>query len=620
MKFVSAVVALAAAVGFVLPAVRAVEDVWDYSVQVSSSVAASPARITLTWTQDTHGAPTSYTVSRKALSDTAWGAGVTLAGSATSYTDTGVTPGTAYEYRIVKVAPGYTGYGYIATGLEVALTDHRGTVVLVVDAHVAAPLARELARLEDDLVGDGWTVVRRDVSRDDSPANVKSVIKSIYAADPTNVRAVFLFGHVPVPYSGNLFPDGHPDHQGAWPADVYYGDMDGSWTDSTVDFTETLNANPADAARLSNHPGDGKFDQTALPSAVELEVGRVDLANMPGRTADGRTTLPGEIELLRRYLEKDHAFRHRISNTTRRAILGDYFGTRGGEAFAASGFRSFAPLVGAANIRNLNLEFNGRAGVWLTEASREDYLLAYSCGPGTYTTIAGIGTREHNDGHTTDFVAHNVRGVFNLLYGSWLGDWDTEDNMLRAPLATDYGLVSAWSGRPHWFIHHVGIGETIGFSARATQNNRGVYQTQINSCQNRIHVALMGDPTLRLHPVVPAANLTGTANGAATALSWTPSSDTAIVGYHVYRRTNRHEAFTRLTDAPITGTSFIDNASLPTATYMVRAVKLESTTSGSYYNPSQGIFWSTGVELDANAPVVARADHDRTTVRASHGE
>ena len=74
-------------------------------------------------------------------------------------------------------------------------------------------------------------VLRHDVSRADSPCNLKRIIQADYSSDPAQVRAVFLFGHIPVAYSGNLNPDGHPNHQGAWPTDAYYGDMDGSWTD-----------------------------------------------------------------------------------------------------------------------------------------------------------------------------------------------------------------------------------------------------------------------------------------------------------------------------------------------------------------------------------------------------
>src|SRR5690606_19757782 len=128
--------------------------------------------------------------------------------------------------------------------------------------------------------GDGWLVARSEVSRTGTVPAVKAVIKSRYDESPGNTKAVFLLGHVPVPYSGNVCPDGHgepdpaPHHRGAWPADAYYGDMDGVWTDSTVDHAE---AN-VDGTRNDNVPGDGKFDQSLLVGEhlPELVVGRVD--------------------------------------------------------------------------------------------------------------------------------------------------------------------------------------------------------------------------------------------------------------------------------------------------------------------------------------------------------
>lgn len=600
IRFPSAVRALLLALAATVARASAVDNTWDYSVQVSSVVQASPPKITLTWPAHVDGRAFGYTVHRKTPGAASWGRGTALPGSATSYVDTRVEPGRAYEYRIVKATKAYKGFGYITTGIRAPLTDARGKLLLLVDDTFSASLAPELARLEQDIAGDGWTVIRRDVRRSDPVPVIKHLIRSAYAADPANLKAVFLFGHIAVPYSGQFNPDGHPDHIGAWPADAYYADVDGTWTDHVVDYRQTLNADAADAARISNVPGDGKFDQTLLPSAVELQLGRVDLANMPGRAArGGPATFDAETELLRRYLDKDHAFRHRKTDTPRRAVLGDYFGLRGGEAFAASGFRGFAPLVGAAGIRNLNLEFDGRPGVWLPELARQEYLLGYGCGAGNYTTMAGIGNSNHyHDATTTEFVGHNARVVFNLLFGSWLGDWDHEDDFLRAPLLTDYGLVSIWSGRPHWFIHPLGQGETFGHVTQIAQNNDGHYETQINSAARRVHIALMGDPTLRLHPVVPAADLRGRVEGDAVALAWAPSTDTAILGYHVYRGASIRGPFARLTRSPIATTSFVDVRAARAAghVYMVRAIKLEHTTSGSYENAAQGVFWSAAPE------------------------
>ena len=592
---------------------HAVEGTWNYAVQATASVQTSPAKITLTWLQDTTATPTSYTVFRKAAGATSWGTGTALPGSATSYGDTNVTVGTAYEYQIVGKSSTYSGYGYVQAGIDVPLVENRGKLVLIVDNTHAAALAAELTRLQEDLAGDGWTVLRHDVARTDSPLAVKNLIKADYSADPANVKSVFLFGHVPVPYSGQLNPDGHPDHVGAWPADVFYGDMDGTWTDSTVNYTQTLNTSPTDAARLTNKPGDGKFDQTTLPSAVELQVGRVDLSNMPGLTSwNSPPTFPSELELLRQYLKKDHDFRHGIMKVQRRAIVGDYFGIRNGEAFAAGGFRNAAPLVGSDKITNLNTQYNDQRGVWLPALAAGDYLIAYGCGAGSYKSIAGLGNvGQYNDTNTTEVVSNDMHAVFAMLFGSWLGDWDNQDNILRATLATrTNGLAAVYSGRPHWFMHPMGLGETIGATARLTQNNSGLYRNERNNNANFIHAALMGDPTLRLHPVAPPASLGGTLAGSSVTLAWAPSPD-SVLGYNVYRATSATGPFTRLTSAVLAATTYVDAGAPVGATYMVRAVKRETSPSGTYFNASQGLFWKVGgasgplQSLDTTAPTVS---------------
>jgi len=572
--------------------VKAVEMTWEFSVQASANVQTAPASITLSWPQDQYMLPNSYTVYRKDPNAASWGSGVALPGTATSYVDNHVVVGTAYEYQIVKVTSQYTGYGYLYAGINVPMVDNRGKLLLVVDSTYARDLTNELAQLRQDLVGDGWMVIRLDVSRNDSVASVKDKIKAQYSADPANVKSVFLFGHVPVPYSGDIVPDGHvPNHQGAWPCDGYYGDMDGTWTDSSVNDTG------ADDARNHNVPGDGKFDQSTFPAPLKLMVGRVDLANLPGELwYGGPTTLPSELELLRNYLNKDHQYRTRQFSLPQRAIVGDFIGTRNGEAFAASGYRNFAPFFGAGNVTNVQTQ-----GAWTPTLKNTPYLWAYGCGAGSLASVAGLGNSDSYHNVTTpELYTNDIKAVFTMFFGSWLGDWDGKDDIMRTALALpSYGLASAWSGRPHWFLQHMGLGETIGFGARLTQNNgaNGLYQNQINTAAGQIHVALMGDPTLRLHIVAPPTNLKAATHGNAVALTWMPSRD-SVVGYHVYRA-NNDGTFSRLTTAPISTTKFNDESGVGGSNYMVRAVSLQTSSSGSYYNPSVGTFLAP---LMASAP------------------
>lgn len=552
----------------------------DYAVLVSATAQVAPAQITLEWPQDTYAVPTSYTVSRKPPEAAAWTALATLPGTTLSYVDTNVTLHGVYEYQVAKVASGYTGYGYMLAGVEAPLTEFRGKVVLIVDNTFAADLTQELSRLEQDLAGDGWEVLRHDVARNESVQNVKALIKADYQADPSGVRSVFLFGHVPVAYSGKLAPDGHPDHQGAWPADVYYGELNANWTDTSVTAT-----NAADR-RNWNVPGDGKFDQTLLPSDVDLEVGRVDMAKLPGFALS-------ELELLRQYLNKNHYYRHRIIAPQPRAVVYDGFGVSSGSAFAASGWRHFAASFGPSNIAPIGVS------TWFPTLTGESYVWGYGCGAGSYTSCSGLGT-------TTDFAGNNPRAVFTMLFGSYFGDWDSTNNLMRAALATPGDtLTCGWGGRPHWFLHSMALGEPIGHGVRLSQNNTsgGRYQ-QVNSGSRQMHIALMGDPTLRQHVFAPPTALTAQGDGGQATLHWTASED-PVLGYFVYRATSAAGPFTRITPALIAETRYTDTE-LATGDYVyqVRAVRLETSGSGSYYNSSQAAFASVHVAAQASPTTV----------------
>lgn len=578
---------ITAVVGLTLGQGVLAQSLSNYAVRVSAEVQTNPPKIVLTWPADTNAA--SYTLYRKLRDDTLWDAGTDLAPDATNYVETNIVVGSAVEYHISKV--GLTdGDGYIYAGIGMPLVESRGKVILVVESTQTVSLATELTRLQQDLVGEGWTVLRHDVprmsvdpanissgvwgARSNELANVKALIIADYNADPANVKAVFLIGHVPVPYSGDIYPDQHTDHQGAWPADAYYGDMNGSWPDATVNRTT------ASDPRNCNVPGDGKFDRSTIPSDVELQVGRVDFANLPAFALS-------ETELLRRYLNKDHNFRHRLFTAGRRGLIDDGLGVSTSEPLAANGWRNFAPFFGASN---------SYAGDWLSTLATQSFLWGYGCGGGTYTSCSGVAT-------TSQLAASDTRVVFSMLFGSYFGDWDSQNNLLRASIATtNYTLTSSWVGRPFWFFHHMALGETIGFSTRLAQNNDGYLYWGVGL--NRVvHIGLMGDPTLRMHPVAPMANLVVIASGSSVDLSWNASPD-PVVGYAVYRAADPAGPYTRLNPSLTTGTNYTVAGSAST-NYMVRAVKLEVSSSGSYYNPSQGIFQN--VAAAAGTPGIALA-------------
>src|SRR5215471_8954047 len=150
------------------------DNTWEFSVQVSALVQTSPPRILLTWPQDSYITPSSYTIFRKDLGATSWGVGTTLPRSATNYLDSNVVAGKGYEYQITKTTSQYTGYGYIYSGINIPLTENRGRLLLVVDNTFITSLSNELALLQHDVIGDGWTVTRLIVSRDETVVSVKN--------------------------------------------------------------------------------------------------------------------------------------------------------------------------------------------------------------------------------------------------------------------------------------------------------------------------------------------------------------------------------------------------------------------------------------------------------------
>lgn len=540
------------------------------SVMVYAETQEDPPRITLRWVEDLENS--GFTIYRKAKNASSWGSprGTTLS-TATSWVDTAVVPGQVYEYRVLKSLAGYGGgasNGYVFAGMNVPATHSFGSCILVVDSTFAGDLAFEIDRLERDMEEEGWRVTTLYVNRTDPVTEVRARIQQAASGDNATLRTLFLLGRVPVPYSGNIAPDGHvPDHQGAWPCDGYYGDLDGIWTDFSVNVTD------ASQERNRNTPGDGRFDQSTFPSALELGVGRVDFFNMPAFPAS-------ELELLRRYLDKNHAWRKGMIQATERGLVQNNFPGLA-EGFGQNGWKNFTAMFGADEVHDLP---------YRSTLQNQSYLWSYGCGPGSYTSAGGITT-------TANFVTDSLQTVFTMLFGSYFGDWDNQNNLLRAALATGPTLTNAWAARPNWMFHHMAMGDPIGFAARISMNNNGsTYQSGFGAAG--VHTALLGDPTLTMHNWRAPEQLVVQSAGFAAELSWAPLADAE--GYYVYRQSEGESGYTLLTNQPITATTFTDPCSGEgTIRYLVRATRLRESASGSYYLVGPGA--SATLEADHSA-------------------
>ncbi len=578
----------------------------DFAVMLKAEVQTSPPAIKIGWAKNELA--NQYRIFKKKINDNNWDFGLiaTLDSNTFEFIDNNVQIGIAYEYEVWAFSLGSAGgpfnfwaFGYILTGIDVAEYDQQGNVLLLIDSTLQVPLSNEIIRLKQDLRAEGWGIIEKYVPRTEAfdkaaVKKVKQIIMDEYAKDAANLKSIYILGRVAVPYSGNMNPDAHPDHLGAWPADIYYG-----YTINEMSWSDILVNNPA-ASREANRniPGDGKFDNNIITTDnAKIAVGRVDMFGMKQFLVGEYKT---ETDLIKKYLDKNHKYRAGEMSYTYSGIIDDNFPASGTlEAFASSGWRNFGSLVGAGNVKKAD---------WFTALGTESHLFAYGCGGGSYTSAGGIG-------NTSDFVTKPVNAVFTLLFGSYFGDWDADNNFLRAPLASDpMALTCAWAGRPHWYLHHMAYGYPIGYSALVSHNNTDLYKPNIvytsqypNGVYYTIgmkntHTALMGDPTLRMNPYkvpspanVNAIQLLDNDGKAYVKISWSPAETDENLHYNVYRSKSEFGNYKKINQSPVTTEQFIDDLAGEDfykfdgeLYYMVRTVMLETNNSGRYYNISRG--------------------------------
>ena len=546
------------------------------AVAVHAVIDKSTPSITLKW-EGTADA-SSYQVYRRSLNSTNWGTALaSLSATELEYLDTDVSIGIAYEYSVKKqtttpdpLAGGnINGYGYVSAAIEYTAVQERGTILLLIAKNINDSLPSEIETLAQDMAADGWNVYSEVINATATVTDVDGLIEQ--RNTEVGCDAVYLLGHLPVPYSGLYCedpqyiypPDGHAagdgsPHCGAWAADVYYGVVGGDWTDAD---STTLAARDAN----DNLIGDGKFDNSRIPGTVTIAVGRVDFANLP---VFSKT----EIQLTKQYLDKVHQFKIGATSVQNKGLTKNGFAGLA-EGFSSGAIRDISAICGADAMDSEAI---------FTATETNDYLITYGSGAGWYSSCSGYGV-------AGDFETGNA-GAFNHVFGSYFGDWDSEDNFLRSSLASEkLGFASFWSGRPKWVTHTLALGQTYGDITVKSQNNWQDYDA--NYYQNGTHMSLLGDPSLRHDMLLPVSDLSLTANAGKDAVdvTWTAAAETDLLGYFVYRSHKPNGKYILLNETPVTATSYKDLSPYKgTNFYMVKTAKETTTGSGSYINQSLG--------------------------------
>lgn len=540
----------------------------------------------------------SFQIQRKTLNTNTWDNPLAnLAGTASSYEDTSAKKGTIYEYRILKIKGNVIrAVGYTSAGMSVPLTNYKRNILLLVDSSTYNGIDSTLwIQLKQDYYMDGYGVDLKLVSEYSKPPAIKSTISAWHSVNRGLNNQVLLIGRVPVAYSGTMLaatfdlpPDAHPDHGGAWPTDLYYAEMDGSWPDNaTMTTNVTRDAN-------KNLPGDGKFDPHFIPNDIDIQIGRIDFRILP---AQGKT----DIQLVEQYLNKLHRYKTGQVKVSQRAFISDNFNYLGGEMPMRSGWNNASTIVGINNITN--------TGNYFDSTRAKNWLWANTMGGGSFTNCSGVGNASQ--------FKDSILAVFNVSFGSYFGDWYTTDNFLRSCLASKgLTLTNVWAHRPHWYFHQMAMGTQIGHSVITSQNNETDFSLATgyigsfsgSYLDRRISMNLMGDPALRLRYLSMPGNLTATpaSNNTQVSLNWTASNEPGILGYNVYRTNKKGDIYYAINTSPVTGLTFTDTDPYSgTNYYVVKAVKMETGPCGTYMNSSLGVMAEIGNVNGTNTSITA---------------
>jgi hypothetical protein len=520
-------------------------------------------RIEINWSKASGSNIDPVIIQRRVLGQTdkeSWQKIASVKGIKRFYIDKQVQPGIAYEYRVSRASQKKIETGYWATGRDLPAEEKRGIALVVVDETLAEDLAPRLDRFMLDLVGDGWTVVRRDVPRGDdknAAVNLKAAqklrtwIQDRYNANWLTPHALILIGRIPVVKSGRANPDGH--NRRPLETDLFYADTNGVWLDN----------------------GNGILRHNAIPSDhIEMQVGRIDFSNLD-------STLGDEVFLLKNYFDKNHHWRH--------GHLGDLRQAYGGNKNLSGEINALRNIVGPKDFKK-----GGHHDV----GTQQPWLFGVDFGNWKYEKYTS---------------SNPIKTVFSINFGSNKLNFSRWNNTMTAMLAQRwYGLATGWGGRPAWQLHHMALGKSIGYSHLRTVNNGARSKGGVETLEytptgeypwvNPIWVNLLGDPTLRPFPVEPVKNLRAEVIEDGIQISWAEVDTQAAVQYRVYRALDRFGPYQALNPSELhSGNRYVDSNPVPGSWYMVRAHSLKEVNAGSFFAFSQGAFATVG-----NVPPRAR--------------
>jgi hypothetical protein len=561
---------------------------------VSSKVAANNSNVKIIFHDSLSNTSEPLFVNKRLLGTTSWS---NVASNITPGTghwiDTNVSAGEVWEYQVKRnntwsfASTNYSAVGYTLGALLTDNSVYNGQMILLVAQDIPTNLATKYFRLKKELTNEGWFVNELIVPKatnwdsGNQVVTIKTQIQNIYNAAPTTdkPKVLLILGHVPMPRSGSanvVAPDDHSQNAGARGCDGYYADMDGVYTD-----TATFNPGGLTTPLAINQPNDFKWDQDYFPSNLEMAFGRVDFADITDVTTS-------ELGLIENYLDRLSNYR----NVNTGFDMGDKSAFNLG--YNNSNDASYRTLLNVSKPENVYQK---------TDASNHNQWVQNNGPFKVYMQNVLVPS-------ITDWQTYGMNATVYSSDQSYWGFGDVPQpsgvfSRIRALLGVDSKcLVALWTTTSIGLFHQACNGQSIGQALLHTMNHNTTnqhlekpqQQYDTEAWWNRTHFEIWGDPTISLYQVKPVNNLTLTNVSGNPELQWTPSSDTAVLGYHIYESNTELGVFQRISTSPITITNFTIQNYNPSHWYMVKAIKVVESGCGKLLQSSIG----KSIQADVN--------------------
>ena len=418
---------------------------------------------------------------------------------------------------------------------------------------------------------------------------IRSAVQALYTSFPGQLKNVVMVGKVPVCRTGlndGAGSDGH-GNEAPYGADAFYAEMlgiigpGGDWTDT--------GDNSSDIYTDINLPGDQQYDQQDISQidvngngGVELGYGRIDLSQSI------QTEIPAEIG----YFNKLHLYKIADPSFLPGRNVCDRLG------FPNEREADIGAMPGVVGMNNINFITSSNLPAVQT-GQDADQLYSTQNGPYLFYFKGNGGPEAGVNGKAVFWTG--MQSHWGYWYQTSLQTSGSNDMQLRLA-ENSFTLDFTWNiWGLRYDYHRMGMGLDAGDMMKTSINNQGwstgPYTYKFNNTSNGdyhgvLYMDQMGDPALRLFMFAPPTGLSVVKTNGNPVLTWTASTEPTVTGYHVYRAAYAGAPFTRLTTTPVPSTGSLTytdtSATSGSYVYMVRAIRLESTGGGSFYNASLG--------------------------------